>query len=527
MRIDFRNLKVFMIRISPKIYFNEISRKSIVFLFGLGLCACFSKQPPLPELRFLVDSAPATLNPRQTLDAIGQRIEMLTFRALTSLDVELNPVSDLSEKWRFEAAGHRVVFKIKQGQMDHLGRPISASHIYECLQNYLFREPTSPHRSSFPYLKSISFQKENLIFHLSAVDPYLPKNLSVLRYFATRERPDHPCADPKPGEIIITNGDYETRPYPEHFEQEMRFHPRKVGYPVLVVQFIRDETSRMLKLMNGEANTVMNGFSPTKTNWITSDPGKGFKLIEREGTNASYLAFNLRDPILGKKSVRLAIAHAIDRAAIVKYRLKGQAALASSFLNSNLAEGMPFRGLSFDPQLSEKLLDEAGFQRGLHGVRFSLRYKTTTDRLGLELAQVYQDMLRKIGIELDLETMEPSVFFSSIRKGNFQMYMSRWIGVSDGSIYERTLRTGKRGNLLGYSDATVDAWIDQTGRELDPVTRRALLLQIQERMLEDLPYFPLWHWTNALIIQNTLTGVQSKDLSLSGSFISLKKLRFE
>lgn len=491
------------------------------------LTACQSTPSPTNEVRILVESAPATLNPRQSLDAIGQRIEILTFRALTSLDVDLNPIPDLSEKWRFEDSGRRVVFKIRTGQSDHLGRPVSAELIHECLKNYLFREPLSPHRSSFPYLRSITLKKDQLSFNLDAVDPYLTKNLSVLRYFSTRERPDHPCTDPLPGEEIITNGDYEARPYPTRFDRQLNLLPHEKDAPPLVIQFIRDETSRMLKLLNGEANTVMNAFSPTKVEWITSDPSRGFKLIEREGTNASYLAFNTRDPILGKKDVRRAIAHAIDRTTIVKYRLKGQAILASSFLSPGLPEGMPFQPFLFDPLLSEKILDGAGFPRGADGVRFHLRYKTTTDRLGLELAQVYQDMLKKIGIQLDLESVEPSVFFSSIRKGNFQMYMSRWVGVSDGSIYERALHSGKKGNLLGYQNPTVDSWIDQTGLQLDPVKRRALLLQIQEKMLEDLPYFPLWHWTNALLIRNTLTGIQSSDLSLSGSFISLKKLRFE
>jgi len=106
------------------------------------------------------------------------------------------------------------------------------------------------------------------------------------------------------------------------------------------------------------------------------------------------------------------------------------------------------------------------------------------------------------------------------------MYMSRWVGVSDGSIFERTLRSKNKDNRVGYQDTLTDEWLEKAAKELDPVKRRKLLVKVQERMLSEVPYFPLWHWSNALIIKNTLSGVEPRDVSLSGSFISLTKLRF-
>ncbi len=508
-------------------YINDFPVFPIVFLFLAGGSGCFSKHPETSEIRFLVEAAPATLNPRQTLDAIGQRIEMLAFRAVTSLDVDLNTLPDLSESWRLEDGGRTVVFRIKPGQVDHRGTPISAERIRQCLENYLFTSPPSPHRSSFTQLKSVTREGDKIFFHLESPDPYLPKNLSVLRYFSTRERPDAPCSDPLPGETVTTNGDYAVAPYPDRFDRKMRFEPTDKAAPPVTIEFIRDETSRLMKLLNGEANFVLNAFSPTKSEWLASDPKNGFRMIERGGINTSYLAFNLRDPTLSNVKVRLAIAHAMNREAIVKYRLRGQGILASGLLNPILPEAIPFREFPFDPVGSETLLDQAGFPRGKDGIRFHIRYKTTTDRLGLELAQVFQDMLGKIGVRLDLDTLEPSVFFASIRKGNFQMYMSRWVGVSDGSIFEKALHSKNKGNLVGYRDSEMDKWIEGVAHETDPKRRQITLSLIQEKMLHDVPYFPLWHWTNAALVKNTLTGMRREDISLSGSFISLKKLRFE
>ncbi len=510
-----------------RFHFNDFGLKSIAILFFFLLSGCTNKNPPTQELRLLIESSPATMNPRQTLDAIGQRIQLLTFRALTSLDTDLNVVPDLSEKWRYENNGRRFVIQLKMNQVDHLGRVIDADHLLGCIRNYLFTEPHSPHRSSFPRVKSVELKKQELIFNLDGVDPYLAKNLSALRYFATREHPNEPCLDPKPGEEIITNGDYAAGPYPERFEDVLTLRPKTMSAPPLRIEFIRDETSRLLKLLNGEANVVINAFSPTKGLWLINDPKHGFKMIERDGVNTSYLAFNLSDPLLSKKEVRLAIAHAINRESIVKNRLKNQASLASSFLSPKLTEAIPYQPTPYDPRLSEKLLDTVGLPRDKKGIRFSLKYKSTTDRLGLELAQIIQNMLKEVGIHLILDPVEPSVFFAALRSGKFQMASSRWVGVSDGSIYERTLRGSNKNNLAGYNDPETEKLLDLASQEIDPKIRRGYLIKIQKRMLSELPYFPLWHWTNALFIKNTIQDIPVSDISLSGSFISLRNLKFK
>jgi peptide/nickel transport system substrate-binding protein len=508
--------------------FNGIAVNSVVFVFLLlNLSGCSKTTHTKNEIRFILDSAPATLNPRSSLDAVGQRIEMLTFRSLTRLNENLDPVGDLSEKWRYDKDGKQVRFTVNPGNVDHLGRAITAKDLYECMQNYLFREPVSIQRSSFPELKSVTLDGNDLVFTLGIVDPYLPKNLSVLRYFTTEANPQNPCIEPKAGERMVTNGIYEVVNYTDRFDRELRLQPREQGAPVLVMELVRDEISRILKLLNGEANVALSCLSPSKGDWLARERSDAFRITDRVGTNTSYLAFNLKDPILSKRDVRKAIAHAIDRESIVKFKLKGQASLASSFLNPSLSEAAPFIPFTYDPELSGKLLDQAGYPKNANGFRFKLTYKTTTNRENLELAQVYQEMLKKIGIDVEIDSVEISVFFASIRKGNFQFYSSRWVGVSDGSIYERTLRSKSKTNITGYLDPMTDSLLSQAGQELDPAKRHALLIKIQERMLTELPYFPLWHWSNTLITAKTLQPLQPELLSLSGSYISLPKLRFQ
>jgi hypothetical protein len=42
--------------------------------------------------------------------------------------------------------------------------------------------------------------------------------------------------------------------------------------------------------------------------------------------------------------------------------------------------------------------------------------------------------------------------------------------------------------------------------------------RVQQKMMEDLPYFPLWFWGNALIINKERDpGIRPEELSLSGA----------
>ncbi|MBC7385693.1 MAG: ABC transporter substrate-binding protein [Cryobacterium sp.] len=520
--------KISIQRLPCSLDFSEIRRNSVIFLLLLFGClgnasGCRGPARHDPSiLHTMIDSAPSTLNPRLSLDAVGQRLEMLVFRGLTTLDSELNPQADLSEKWRLESGGKTVRFTIPKDIRDHAGRSIDARLIQRCFQNYFFKASPSPLKAAFSTLTSVTQIENEVIFHLSAPDPYLVKNLSAVRYFASDLNAEDPCRDPGPDEHLITNGLYSVSPYPERFEKELILSPRKQSAPRLSFQLIRDETSRLLKMMNGEIDFVQNSFSPIKTAWLTR---QGFQMVQRNGANTSYLAFNLRDPRLAKLPVRLAIAHAIDRTQIVRYKLNGEATLASSFLISSLPEGAPFTPFNFDPAESERLLDQAGYPRQSDGVRFHLRYKTTTVKEGLELAQIFRENLKAVGISLDLEPVEPAVFFASIRKGNFQIYMSRWVGASDGSLFYRTLHSGEKDNRVGYRNPDVDAWTASSLRENNLLKRRKILLSIQTKVFEEMPYFPLWHWTNALLVRKDLVLPPSESLSLSGSYIPFADLR--
>ena len=88
------------------------------------------------------------------------------------------------------------------------------------------------------------------------------------------------------------------------------------------------------------------------------------KVAQFPGVNVVYLSFNAEDPVLKDPRVRQAIAHAIDREAIVKELLLNQARVAHSILPEQSWAYAPGQVYNYDPKRAEQILDEAGYKAG-------------------------------------------------------------------------------------------------------------------------------------------------------------------
>jgi peptide/nickel transport system substrate-binding protein len=497
--------------------------------------------PAAQALEFLLDQPPASMNPRSTLDATGQRLNALLYSGLIRVDANLDVRPDLAESWETRNHGKEIHFRIRPGLKDHALQPITAESINTCLEQYRVGKPASPYSSSFPHWKGTRHTDREVILEFDQPDPYVFKNLSLLRYFRSESNPV-PCSEPshsgsagsgsagsRSGAAeLIGSGIYKMAPWDPLPEGEAFFTPVDPRYTPVHFLFVPDDNTRVLQLLGGKIDATLDTLSLAKERWIQKKHPERFRMIERPSTRVGYVAFNLRDPILSKLPVRKAIALALDRDLIVQNKMFGFATLAGSFLAPELKESKAI-SFAFDPVQAEKLLDEAGYPRkGPDQMRFELHYKTTSVREGFENALMFREMLAKIGIRIQLKMVEPAVFLQSVRKRNFQIFASRWIGISDASILYRSLSSKSPDNRAGYSNPEMDQILEKAITELDPAKRIPLMQEVQEIAARDLPYFPLWFWNEGLLVRKNDPGlmkIQPEDLSLSGALEPILLMR--
>jgi peptide/nickel transport system substrate-binding protein len=139
-----------------------------------------------------------------------------------------------------------------------------------------------------------------------------------------------------------------------------------------------------------------------------------------------------------------------------------------------------------------------------------LTYKTSQNEVRRRVATVIQEQLRRIGITVEIQSLEWGTFFSDIKKGNFQIYSLTWVGISDPDIFHHAFhsRSGPPdgANRGGYSDVEVDRLTEFARREPSRSIRRETYRRVQRILARDLPVFPLWAGRNLLVRDRRLAG---------------------
>ncbi|WP_432533415.1 ABC transporter substrate-binding protein [Kineococcus arenarius] len=131
----------------------------------------------------------------------------------------------------------------------------------------------------------------------------------------------------------------------------------KAKVSTAIVQFIGDGTARRQALQNGD----IDGYDLVAPADVATLEDEGFQIQNRPAFNVLYLGINQAFPPLNDLKVRQAIAHAIDKEAVVRNALPEGTEVATQFMPSNvIGWNEDVTTYEFDPDRARQLLAEAG-----------------------------------------------------------------------------------------------------------------------------------------------------------------------
>jgi peptide/nickel transport system substrate-binding protein len=290
---------------------------------------------------------------------------------------------------------------------------------------------------------------------------------------------------------------------------------------------VKDPTVRVLKLLRGEVDLLQNDLQPELLTYLTDQ--HEVSIGEGDGSNFTYLGFNLQDPLVGQHEVRLAIAHAIDRDAIIRYLWGGAARPANALLPpDHWAGNSEIPNYEYNPEKSRQILDKLGY--GLNNP-LHLTYKTSSDAFRIRLATVIQQQLAEVGIEVELKTYDWGTFYGDIKAGRFQMYSLSWVGIKTPDIFHYAFHSDSvppaGANRGRFSDEQADALIEQADQG-DTLDKQAgVYRELQYLLWQTLPYVPMWYEDNVYVARNNIEGYR---LAVDGNYDGLmyvKRTRLE
>ena len=506
---------------APKFLFSALL---LVVAAILGGCRSAPRDPN--TVVFLIESSPANLDPRIGTDAQSQRIDALLFDGLVARDASFQFTPALAERWE-QPNPLTLVFHLRSGVLFHDDRPLTARDVIwtiETMRNAARPGGViTPKAASYASIDTMEAPDEHtVVMHLKHADNFMLINLStgaigIVPEGSGREFWQHPVGT---GPFRFVSQQIDQDVIVERNRQSWTVVPK-----IETVRFavVPDAITESLELEKGSGDVAINSLPMDSLPVLAARPD--LRIEETGGTEIQYLGFNLRDPLLTDARVRQAISSAIDRDLIIKTLLGGRARAASSLLPPN---HWAFNGdgprFDYDPVRASRLLDEAGHPRGNSGVRFHVTMKTSNDEGTRLLAAVLQQQLAAVGIALDIRSFEYATFYSDVARGAFQMYSLRWVGGNEqpdifGYAFSTARIPPKGANRGHYSNARLDALLDDAAENADIVRRSADYAEAQQILARDLPAINLWYRDTLVVHNRRLTHVTPAP---SGNYIFLE-----
>jgi len=474
----------------------------------IALAGCSAKPDP-NALVMIIESSPTNLDPRVGLDAQSERIDGLLFDDLLTRDEHLKVQPQLAESWEIPDP-RTYVFHLRHGVKFHDGRALTSRDVKWTFDSLLQGKIRSTKSAAYQYVDGVEAQDDyTVVFHLKEPFATLLWNLSdgaigIVPYGSGEEMAAHPIGS-GPFRFVSAEQDKEVVIERNDTYWGEKPHLQRVRFAV-----VPDTTTRALELRKGSADVAISALTGDLVVALEREPN--LEILRGPGTILSYLALNVRDPVLRDVRVRQALACAIDRQPIIHYLLRDFARPAYSLLPpESWAYDPDIPRYDYDPQRARRLLDQTGYP-AVNGVRFHLTMKTSTEESTRLLAAVLQQQLREVGVELDIRTFEFATFFADVTRGAYQVHSLRWVGGNeDPDIFEYVFHSSKisphGANRTFYANPRVDVLIDRARSEPDEKTRKALYGEIQEILAEELPYIDLWYQDNVLVHSRRVTNL--------------------
>ena len=239
-----------------------------------------------------------------------------------------------------------------------------------------------------------------------------------------------------------------------------------------------------------------------------------------------------RHPTLTDPAVREALALLVDRKSIQQHIFGRLATATPNYLNRPERYRSPNNAMEFNPAKANQVLDAAGWKRGADGVRArdgrKLKYlfQTSTNAPRQKIQQVVKQACQKAGIDLELKSVAPAVFFSSDEAnpdtdGKFfadlQMYNlgqgmpDPYFIMNSFCSWEMSSKANKwQGrNRSRWKSDEYDRLYREAEVEMDPVKRAALYIRMNDLAVASRVVIPIANRNGAAARSNRLRNTVS------------------
>jgi oligopeptide transport system substrate-binding protein len=519
----------------------------------LGMAACGGGKDEgnaVPQvLRARIAGDPETLDPQKGGFATDISIMRQLFRGLVYFDQDLNVVAAAAEgvpsfeNGGISEDGLTYTFKLREGLAWSDGSPLTA-HDWE----YSLKRFLDPNLGGNQYYQSFYYVIQGAQEYNTALGtPDEPRTPTVGELAKLRENVGVNAVDDRTLEIrlktasntflylmslwpgypvkhevidslgdawieagsLVSNGPFMLTEWDHDqrlvLERNPHYWGPEAGLERLELLVVPDETAAFQAYQNGEID--FTAAPPAELATLKTNPE-----FHAEAQLSTFgLLFNIAQKPFDDPVVRKAFARAIDRQAYIDLVVQGFGMPTTGWIPPGTPGFDPEAGqaISFDPEAARSLLADAGYPEGRDFPTIVLT--TVSEDIGRLSAEFVQEQIKQnLGVNVEIEALDPPSFQMRFGTGEFQMTFLGWN--ADYPHPENWIRdlfhTGASANIAGYSNTRVDELIDQASAEKDPLAAVELYKEAQRIILdEDSVLAPIYHGISAFVVKPYVRGL--------------------
>ena len=433
-------------------------------------------------LNFGLSGNPDTLDPHKTSGTLTFQVLKSFYDTLIEPDTTGKLVPALAESWTVSPDGLTWTFKLRQGVVFHNGQTFTSKDVKATFDRIKSDALASPKKSEFAPIKTITTpDAATVVFTLGS--SYAPLLASLASGWGAI----------LPSGLIESNHNFASEPVgtgPFKFLKWVRDNKITMsrndnywikGLPkLLAVEFniVPERAIQIQGLLSGAIEAV-EFVDPEDLPQLQANPKVA---IKKELTSLiMVMAMNNSRPPLNDLRVRQAVNFAIDKQLVLDVAYGG-GKVGSTFLDTGNAYYTDFSSLyPYNPEKAKQLLKEAGVGNKEFTIHAPQNYP-----LHVKAAELYQQMLEKVGMNVKIQLVDWSTWLSSVYTG----------GNYDFTVVGHTGKLDPDGTLAGYGTGKYVKWINQPVADMlkkavtisDFTARKKLYTEALEIMAKEVPF---------------------------------------
>ena len=269
-------------------------------------------------------------------------------------------------------------------------------------------------------------------------------------------------------------------------------------------RIISDLSAQEVALMNGEVNFMELANAPAVAKY-EADPN--FTVVKYPEGRVNYLAVNKFCETVQDPKVVEAVFAALNRDEIIAGAYgDGMAESANSiFSNVNTFYDPSVEGDTQDVEKAKQLVKETGLDSKTLTLYFN------SERVYMkESAQIIQQQLKNVGINLEVIPLESAGFFEKVfgTDGDYEFYLNGYGAVGDPDQVVAGMYDGTWGVNLAVSDEVSQLWKDAR-TVYTPEERAAIYKQIQIQTRDELTCYPIAYPNYVFVTTSNIKGADT------------------